>query len=380
MIRWAFACLGAISVAASAQESVTSDTARAARDAMAQLNAASLQLERAVDAEDRVDVLATTIRAFEAALEAVRDGLRRMARRTSQMSETLASREAEVSALLAILIRMESAPPVIHLLHPEGPTGAARAAMLLAEATPILSREVTRLGSTLAELRALGNLQEEVLESLGRGLADIQQARAELSQAMAERVAPPQRFAANPARMAQLAASVRSLDQFIEGLGTPAYTYGPSGDDARLSASMPLDPPVAGLLLRGFNESDAAGVARPGLIIATRPEALVTAPVAATIRYLGPLLDFGHTAILEPRSGLLFVFSGLGTVYGKMGQVIPEGAPVGLVGGRQPGTGSLILTNIERQGESRPETLYIEVREEGRTVDPGNWFAFGKGG
>ncbi|MEZ5674302.1 MAG: hypothetical protein R3D81_03325 [Thalassovita sp.] len=45
------------------------------------------------------------------------------------------------------------------------------------------------------------------------------------------------------------------------------------------------------------DESDAAGIARPGVVLATRPRALVTTPTAATIRYLGPLLDYGNVMI-----------------------------------------------------------------------------------
>ena len=56
--------------------------------------------------------------------------------------------------------------------------------------------------------------------------------------------------------------------------------------------------PVQGIVLRRANQPDAAGVARPGIIMATRPGAIVTTPAAATIRYSGPLLEFGNVVIL----------------------------------------------------------------------------------
>jgi murein hydrolase activator len=73
---------------------------------------------------------------------------------------------------------------------------------------------------------------------------------------------------------------------------------------------------VKGLLLRRMNEADAAGIARPGIILATRPGALVHAPTAATIRYVGPLLDYGNIMILEPQTDILFVFADLNIKYG----------------------------------------------------------------
>ncbi len=51
--------------------------------------------------------------------------------------------------------------------------------------------------------------------------------------------------------------------------------------------------------------------AAPALLIATRPAALVTAPWPATIRYRGPLLDYGNVMIVEPSSGYLLVLAGL---------------------------------------------------------------------
>jgi septal ring factor EnvC (AmiA/AmiB activator) len=61
-----------------------------------------------------------------------------------------------------------------------------------------------------------------------------------------------------------------------------------------------LPLPVLGTVLRRFDEADAAGVARPGPGAATRPNALATTPWPASVRYAGPLLDYGNVIILEP--------------------------------------------------------------------------------
>ena len=88
---------------------------------------------------------------------------------------------------------------------------------------------------------------------------------------------------------------------------------------------------MRGKVLRKFNEADASGIKRSGIILATDPKAIVISPTAATIRYLGPLLDYGNVAILEPQNGLLFVFAGMDTLYGEIGQVIPALSPIGLM-------------------------------------------------
>jgi len=135
-----------------------------------------------------------------------------------------------------------------------------------------------------------------------------------------------------------------------------------------------LAMPVRGQLLRLKDEADAAGVVRPGIVLATRPRALVTAPTAATIRYLGPLLDYGQVLILEPQKDTLFVLAGLAQVYGKIGQVVPAGSPLGLMGGQTPQLDAILSQSRDGTGIDRTETLYIEVRQGDTPVDPLDWF------
>ena len=108
------------------------DPAAAAREAAAQLEAASVQLQEADSSRDRVKALTGTVQAFEAGLAAMRDGLRRVARREAQLSAQLAARQEEVSGLLGIIQTIETSPPPVLMVHPSGPLGAARSAMMLA--------------------------------------------------------------------------------------------------------------------------------------------------------------------------------------------------------------------------------------------------------
>ena len=84
--------------------------------------------------------------------------------------------------------------------------------------------------------------------------------------------------------------------------------------------------------------------------------------------------------ILEPVPGVLFVLSGLQDVYGEAGQVIPAGAPVGLMGGSAPESGAILSISSDGTGGGRSESLYIEVREGGSPVDPETWFRTDKDG
>lgn len=369
-LRAAFLVLCLVGQGAVAAE----DPASAARAASTQLEAATVQLQNADSARDRVAALTETVRAYEAGLAAMRDGLRRVARREAQLVAQLQAREDEVADLLGILQTIETSAPPVLLLHPSGPLGSARSAMMLAEVTPGLHARVEALKRDLEEVQTLRLLQQNAAGTLQGGLAGVQQARALLSTAIADRSDLPRRFTQDPVRTSILISSTETLQGFASGLaniveGEIAET---NADISTQKGEVPL--PVQGLVLRAFEAQDAAGISRPGLLIAARPRALVSSPTAATIRYRGPLLDLGNVVILEPQSDMLFVLSGLAEVFGEAGQVIPKGTPVGLMGGVTPEIGAILSLSGEGAGTDRTETLYIEVRLHDTPVDPEIWF------
>lgn len=358
----------------------TTDPAEAARAAALQLETAAVSLQEADSARNRVRALTETVRAYEAGLAAMRTGLRRAATREAQLSRQLEVREAEIAQFLAALQTIAAAPPPVLMLHPLGPMGSARSGMLLAEITPAMNSQAQDLRRDLDEVRTLRALQENAAHILENGLSGVQQARSELSKAIADRTDLPRRFTEDPIRTAILISSSETLDGFASGLSEIVQGED-AGTDADISARKgTLDLPVQGLLLHRAGEADAAGVKRDGIIVAARPRALVISPTSATIRYRGPLLDLGNVVILEPQANTLFVLSGLAEVFGETGQVIPAGAPVGLMGGNDPEAGAILSLTSDGAGTDRSETLYIEVREGGNPVDPETWFQTAKDG
>ncbi len=356
------------------------DIAAAARDAADALETASFSLQEAESARDRVRALTATVKAYEGGLEAMRDGLRRATIREEQLSLQLRARDDEIAQLMGVLLTIGASPPPVLMLHPSGPTGTARSGMILAEVTPALNAQAATLRRDVDEVRTLRLLQQSSADILQSGLQGVQEARSQLSHAIANRTDLPRRFTEDPVRTAILIASTETLDGFASGLSQiSADPVGQTDVDISIrKGALPL--PVRGRLLHRAGQSDAAGITRPGIILATRPRALVTSPSAATIRYLGPLLDLGNVVILEPQSDLLIVLAGLDQVFGETGQVIPEGAPVGLMGGETPDIDANLSLSSEGTGTERSETLYIELREGNKPVDPETWFQTQKDG
>ena len=356
-----------------------------ARDALRDLVAASIKLDQSDGARDRVKALTETILAFESGLTATRDGLRRAAVREEQLSRKLEARDSETAAFIGVLQSLGAGQSPTIFLHPQGPTGTARAGMLLSEMTPVMNVHAAQLRQEVEEVQMLRLLQQEVTDQLQLGLSEVQSARVALSIAIAERTDLPHQFIEDPVRTAILISSSETLEGFASGLSQVTENETeidlPPLDD-RIGS---LQLPVKGLLLRRMNEADAAGIARPGIILATRPGALVHAPTAATIRYVGPLLDYGNIMILEPQTDILFVFAGLNITYGKSGQIITEGTPLGLMGGLKiTASADNINTGLsivgDGAGNGRLETLYVEVRQQNIPQDPVSWFRTDKDG
>jgi len=355
------------------------DPAHLAKRAAQQLNAAALALRDAEQASDRISALTQTIQAYEQGLIAMREGMRRAAIREQSLQLEFDNKSEEVSHLLGILQSIEATSSPLLLLHPSGPIGTARSGMIMSEVTPAIQAQADVLRRQLEEVALLHTLQQSSAQILVNGLRGAQDARTQLSQAISDRVNLPKKFSEDPVKTAILLDSSETLEGFASGLANIA-------EDTELQVVMPdfeaakgtLSLPVHGTLLRSFNEADAAGVRRPGLLLATRPLSIVTTPWAATIRYRGPLLDYGNVMILEPSSGYLIVLTGLNRVYGEIGEVLPAGAPVGLMGGVAPDSGDFLSLSNDGRGSTRTETLYIELRYGKKPVDPEQWFALNK--
>lgn len=347
-----------------------------AKRAASQLNAAALALRQADKAGDRIAALTRTVQAYESGLAAMRKGMRHAAIREQSLQLEFDAKRDDIAQLLGVLMSMESTSPPLLMLHPAGPIGTARSGMILSEVTPALQAQAEELRDQLEEVALLHSLQQSSAEVLANGLKEVQTARTRLSQAISDRTDLPRKFTEDPVKTAILLDSSETLQGFASGLSHLA-------DDGELDIDLPefsdakgtLPLPVNGTILRRFNEADAAGIRHPGLLVATRPLSIVTTPWAATIRYRGPLLDYGNVVILEPSDGYLLVLAGLNRAYGEIGEVLQAGAPVGLMGGNAPNNSDFLSLSGDSAGSTRTETLYIELRHKKEPVDPEPWFA-----
>lgn len=343
-----------------------SDPISRADDAVGQLDRARALLEAAPNAPDRVTALTEAVRAYEAGLTAVRESARAAIIREQAILDSLAAEQARLSELLGVLQTISRTPEPVLLVHPDGPLGLARAGMIVTEVTPAVAAEAERLGQRLAELESVRQIQLEAEQMLEQGLVDVQLARTSLSEVISQRVRLPEGPGADPVLLGVLSASSRTLQEFADGLAELNLPTTPGSGFEQAKGSLPL--PLSGRPLRGFGEPDLAGIERQGLLLAAPAQALVTTPTASTVRYVGTLLDYGNVIVLEPQADYLLILSGLQDLFVETGDVVSRNAPLGLMGGDTP------AFDRSEGGQTRQETLYMELRHNGEPVDPAEWF------
>lgn len=351
-------------------QSAIADTAENARAAALQILNAIDQLTEARQASDQVEALTRAIQAHEAGLSALRVGLRETALREATVNALLEQQQEQVSRMLGAMMAVERVEGPVLLVHPQGPLATARAGMMLVDLAAALQAEADRIGALARELTELRALRETAIDAVDLGLQSLQQARTELSQAISERRALPPRVGDDETRLLRLLESVRTLDELASGLAqqpTTAVLDMPLFEAAR--GRLPM--PVVGQLLHRFNQADAAGVVRPGLVVATEPGVLVTAPWFGSVRYAGPLLTYGNVILLEPGEGFLLVIAGLDQIYPRTGDVVAQGAALGMMPGRFAHGDEFVRPDAVA---ARSETLYLELRSGGEPIDPADWF------
>ena len=265
-----------------AQDNSAAEAARAAADRLA---AAGTQLDEAEGARDRVKALTETVHAFESGLEAMRDGLRRAAIR-EEVSEPRAAiargRDFTIAGCPAVNGQRAIAGVAAASIGPRrdrtfrydpgrGHTRAERPRDRTARQTA----GGQRIARSATERR-----RPAATRARWGGNRHVPR----LSKAIADRTDLPQRFTEDPVKTALLIASTETLEGFASGLSQIATdeAVGDLPDILDRKGTLPL--PVKGRILRRAGEADAAGIIRPGIVMATRPRALVSTPTAATVR------------------------------------------------------------------------------------------------
>ena len=331
------------------------------------IDEAGVAIAQTEDPEARIVALTQSIRSYEHGLTTLREAERRLRLSKDILSDKYSSESAEVSRMLAAMIAAGAPLTPERMLHPSGPMGSAHATMILAEILPGLQAQATKSKTLLGEILDMEDALETSEQALARGATEARTLRHSLAKALRDDTPFENLTDTVITDLQGAAGSLEELALIIAETPSDRILAERTGFQVQLGTHV---LPVNGRILYRFDDTPD----RPGLTVATEPAALVVTPFEATVRYAGRLKSYGNVIMLEPDPGYLLIIGGIEDPFVNGGEVLPKGAPIGLMGPKDeddvvsPAETAIILT----------ETLYLEARANGDTVDPATWFALDK--
>lgn len=395
----------AVALVAAAPDSFTVDELEALEAEKRAAEAQLAALETATQATSN-DLAVLESQLISAAMESRRREeqaaaaeLRLIDLRTRMVSarEALVSDRAALEDLLGVLATTQLEPPPALIVSPDRANEAVRRAIVAGDAGPRLAARVEDLRDEIETLNQLeANIRRERarLEAAEAVLAlkeeEILQLTAAKRTAFDNVMGDADSLRTRVAELGERADSLRTLLADLELSAPPMPGSKPALRPRVASISLPdapdltgipdparpqpvLEPlgaaalgglarPVTGLVARGYGDRLPGGGTSEGLTIQARPGAQVTAPTDGRIEYAGRFRSYGQMLILRTSDGYHVILSGLGQIYGSVGQTVREGEPVGQMSAR---------------AEPPPE-LYLELRQGEASLNPARWMSHGR--
>ena len=328
----------------------------------------------------------------------------------TDIRKSLRVRRGLLAEVLAALQRMGANPPPALLVEPEDALASVRSAILLGAVVPSIRHETEKLLQDLsalsttkkaitderASLTALlqANLEEErrtnllMEENRKRNLenADALIAEKQRADQLASQATSLQGLISNLESQIQSVrqASLQAQEQENKRLGMTEAEREKSRLDAqtglpdknRIAPAYAfsdlkgkLNLPVAGPVIRSFGEPDGTGHDAQGIVIATNPGNLVTAPSDGWIVYAGEFRSYGPMIILNTGEGYHLVIAGMESISVAQGQFVVAGEPLAVMGAKRVASATAFALETDRP------TLYIEFRKDGKPVDSRPWWS-----
>jgi septal ring factor EnvC (AmiA/AmiB activator) len=382
---------------------LSEDKSRQLQDSIAALNqdTARIKDELIASAKRRKDL--------EAKISDGEDRLAKLGIRDDEVKASLRERRGVLAEVLAALQRMGRNPPPALLVSPEDALASVRSAILLGAVVPGIRSETDKLVAALKELtdvrRAIASEKEQLTGTMTASLEE--EKRLDLlrlenekrnTQTASDLDAERQRSEELASKATSLEGLVSSLENEISSVRdakekerqeqerlaalsqaerdkVQAQTDAGMPDKNRIAPAYPfsslkgkLAMPVSGDVLRKFGDADGTGHFSKGIVVATGPEALVTAPADGFVVFAGEFRSYGRMIILNAGDGYHLVLTGMDNVRTRQGMFVFSGEPIASMGAKRVASAAALALETDKP------TLYIEFRKDGVPVDSQPWW------
>ncbi len=321
---------------------------------------------------------ASKARAHEARIQGLEDDLVKLKAQETEAARTLERKSNDLASSLAAMQRLSRQPTAALVLRPASVEDTARSAIVLDRVRDALLGQAADLRQRMADLQTLRGDIEVQQAALRTELEDLAARRNDVDRLLGEkkanRAAAESEARKEAERARKLAKDAKSIEALLKKLEEEARKErerqkalkakppeGPSFSGAE--GKLPL--PVQGRIVRRFQEKDGVtGRASNGIYVESRSAAQVIAPHDGKVVFAGPFRDYGQLLIIDHGEGYHTLLAGLGHIDAAVSQWVLAGEPVGRMGPERAGSAR----------DSKPR-LYIELRRNGRSINPVPWLA-----
>ncbi|MBN8543853.1 MAG: peptidoglycan DD-metalloendopeptidase family protein [Alphaproteobacteria bacterium] len=323
-----------------------------------QLEGTIQQNSKAIGAlQDKASTIAKEVQWAEARLSQRERELANVTTELKQAESDYATRKSDYSRTIRSLLRMRELPTTAYFTKPENMQQMMRTAAVMEATSASLSKKAAELSSEIKRLSAIRTRAEAANRAVKNDQSRLKQEQVKLASEVGKRQALLKDlrgdYAQEKARVAALSKQAKTVQELIAKLDTkPPVTTG----FKRMSVGGGRAP-LAGTVLHRFGQKKNANETWRGMVFRGRPSGTVVAPHDGEVVFTGPFRDYGSMVLLRHGNGYISLLAGLGRVDVGLNQGVRAGEPLGAM----PTTGN--------------SELYVELRENSKTIDPARWFA-----
>jgi septal ring factor EnvC (AmiA/AmiB activator) len=343
--------------------------------------------------------IAEALKKTEQQQHEIEQRLHKLEKESAVKQAMIQRRKKEIAALLATVLRVSQVPSYAVLAMENGLEAQIHASRALGLTTQSIKCETDELSGQLRQLALLRQdisrekealvARKKTLEYQRTSLAGrVEDRRRSMESLHAEEIQEQSRIAQLTRQSKDLESLVATLEEARQqqrseqfgAIGLPVLkpsaptprgetqpsvrTVSPKESSSRQRKEYDLARargglvlPVAGSVSGHYGQRQDSNDTLKGLMLSTPSSAVVTTPYGGEVMFTGPFRDYGRMVIIRHNRTYHTLVAGLSRIDVSPGQFLLEGEPIGAMGNAQ---------------EDR--RLYLELRENGKPVDPAPWF------
>ncbi|WP_336294439.1 murein hydrolase activator EnvC family protein [Bartonella sp. CB169] len=307
--------------------------------------------------------------------------LKKMMEKRAQVHQSLKSRRAELSEVLAILERMGLNPVPALMMQPKDVLTSVRSSVLLGAVILKMQEKTRALTESLKELTNLSNSIATEYAALKTKIQNQAEQRKHLELLLEKKSKLQKKSEEELTEQQQknivLAKKAQSLEELILELDHQSKLSSDVSIQVRKNLQLleksnferrkgSLLFPVLGKKVQNIHESSQ--ITRFGEMIETESAAVVISPADALVAFAGPFRSYGQLIILNVGSGYHIILIGMSRINVTQGQFVLAGEPLGTMGMK------FIANSVALDIGKTAPMLYIEFRKRGKIVNPTPWW------